>query len=168
MAEISVADAPVRSRRTGRREGRWSWLAGGTTVSFGVSLATGLYLLLYAPANWTAGQIVLGCHLGAGVLAVVLFVAWVVEHVARGLRLAQDQLFLWSSWMFLGLYSALLASGLLIALPFFLYAAGIVWFYRFETTDLIATIHLYLALATAAGLLLHLALPHWRRRAAGR
>jgi hypothetical protein len=165
-----MTDSPLGALNGGQQKHpthtkAWSWLATATTLSFGVSLATGLYLFLFAAWNWNAGQIVLVVHLVAGIAAVALFVGWMIEHLMKGIKRTQNRLFLWTSWCFFVLYCALLASGLAIALPFFLFLIGIVWFYRFEITDLVATAHLYTALITALALTMHLALPHWNTRA---
>lgn len=168
MTELAIdSSGSVQASNAGRSKSRlerWSWLAKATTALLGVSLATGLYLYLFAPMNWNAGQFVLGVHLAGGIAATALFIAWQFEHLMKGLKLARNRLFLYLSWIFLVLYSALLISGLVNATPFFLYLVGIVWFYKFETTDLIATIHLYLAIATAACFVAHLLLPHWPRK----
>lgn len=146
------------------RRRRWSWLAKGTTASLGISLATGLHLYFFAPFNWNAGQIVLGVHLAAGLLATALFVAWQIEHMTKGLRLARSRAFLVVSWLYFALYVVLLTSGVAIAAPFLLYLAGFVWFYKFETTDLIAKLHLYLAVTTTVCFFAHLLMPHWPKK----
>lgn len=137
-------------------------MASSTLASFGMSLATGLFLYLFADMNWNAGQIILGLHIGLGVLAIVLFMAWMFDHLLAGIKLAKNRLFFWLSWLFFGSFAAILITGIIQSLPFFLYLAGYVWFYKFETYDLFGTIHLVLALVTLVGLFAHLTLPHWK------
>jgi hypothetical protein len=140
---------------------RRSALATGTVALFGLSLVSGLYLYLLADLNWNVGQMVLAVHIGLGVLMIVMLAAWLRQHLTTSIKKARNRLFFWSAWLFLGLFTAILLTGLLQTLPFFLYLIDIVWFYKFETYDLIGTVHLILAFITLIGLGLHLGLPHW-------
>lgn len=163
MSNILAKPIPVSSRNARQSGGRWSWLALATTASIGISLLTGFYLYLFAEHNWTVGQVVLAAHIGLGIAALVLLIAWMFEHLALGIGRAKNRLFFWMSWLFLAVFSAVLVTGLIMATPFFLYLGGVVWFYKFETTVVIATVHLVLALALVLSLFAHLLLPHRTR-----
>lgn len=164
MTDMTL-DKGTMERSAVKRRSRWSWRARGVTASFGLSLASGLYVYFFGPANWNAGQFILAAHLGLGIVAVILLSWWLYEHLTSGaIAMARDGLYKYLAWILVAVNVALLLSGLANATPFFLYLADIVWFPEFSTFDLVATVHLILAVLTGAGMLLHFILPYGRRK----
>jgi hypothetical protein len=152
--------APGPALHGAGRAGRWRAVV--LSAGFAVLFGTGLHLELFAPYNWRAGELVLWCHVGLGILFTCVFAGWIGSHVGRNLAHAQRTLFSWSSWLLLADYVVVLATGLAMVLPTSLYLGGHVWFWRFETTGILTFLHLWSAVAAVPGLLLHLALRHWR------
>lgn len=152
--------APGSTRHGAARPGRGRAIV--LSAGFAILFATGLHLELFATYNWRAGELVLWCHIGLGLVFTAFFANWIGSHVGRNLAVARQSLFFWSSWLLLADYVAVLATGLAIVLPTALYLGGHVWFWRFETTSILTFLHLWGAVAAAPGLLVHLALRHWR------
>lgn len=127
-----------------------------------ILFSTGLHLEFLAARNWNAGEVVLWGHIAASLGFLGVFLSWVGPHVLRGLDRSQRPLFLWLSWLLLGTYVALIVTGLMMVLPIAVFLGGGIWLWRFETTGILTFLHLWGGFAAAAGLLLHLALRHWR------
>ncbi|MDM8347413.1 hypothetical protein P8H27_00650 [Pseudomonas sp. sp1636] len=121
-----------------------------------------MHLEFLAGRNWNSGEVVLLVHLLMGLGFSALFVAWISNHVRAGLFSSQRPLFTWLSWLLLGKCTLILLSGLLMALPAALYLGHVIWFWSFETTAVLAFLHLWAAILGGLGLLLHLLLRHWR------
>jgi hypothetical protein len=164
MTDMTLGEEAA-ARVARKRRSRWSWRAQGVTASFALSLASGLYVYFFAPANWNAGQFILAAHLVLGILAVGMLGWWLYEHLTSGaIAMARGTLYKYFAWTLVGVNVALLLTGLANATPLFLYLADIIWFPDFSTFDLVATVHLILAVLTAAGMLLHFILPYGRRK----
>lgn len=131
-----------------------------------VLLGTGLYLEFLASRNWNAGEVVLAVHLILGLVFATVFSSWIVRHVRQGLARSRRTLFTGLSWLLLAKFTLLILTGLMMTLPAGIYLTGGIWFWRFETTELIVFVHLWSAFAAVAGLIAHLALRHWRRPSA--
>jgi hypothetical protein len=142
------------------RAGRWRTVV--LSAAFATLFGTGLHLEFFAAYNWRAGELVLWCHIGLGMLFTGFFANWIGSHVSRNLAHVQRSLFSWSSWLLLADYVVVLVTGLAMVLPTALYLGGHVWYWRFETTGILTFLHLWSAVATAPALLVHLALRHWR------
>gem|GEM_PF-4344206 len=107
-------------------------------------LVTGAYYFFLGSSNWNVAQVALGGHLAAGVLLFPAFFAYLRHHLSWGLRISsRNKRFRCVAWTFLLLFVLALLSGLLNAVPFFLYLINIIWFPSFQTFDLVATVHLY-------------------------
>jgi hypothetical protein len=132
------------------------------SVLFAVLFATGLHLEFLAARNWNAGEMVLWVHIVAGLAFLAVLLSWAGPHVARGLGHSQRPLFVWLSWLLLAVYLVLAVTGLMMVLPMAVFLAGGVWFWRFETTAILTFLHLWGAFLAMAGLVLHLALRHWK------
>lgn len=163
QARSMTGPGPARfgAGRPGRRRGVV------LSAAFAILFATGLHLEFFAAYNWRAGVLVLWCHIGLGILFTAFFAGWIGSHVGGNLAHAQRPLFSWSSWLLLADYVIVLATGLSMILPTALYLGGHIWFWRFETTGTLTFLHLWSAVAAAPGLLVHLALRHWRSDEAG-
>lgn len=131
------------------------------SLLFAALLGTGLYIEFLAARNWNAGEVVLLVHIALGLPFTALFLSWIAGHVARGLPKSRRSGFTWLSWLLLAKYLVVIVTGLMMVLPTLLYLGGGIWFWRFETTDVLTFLHLWVALAAAAGLVAHLALRHW-------
>ena len=132
------------------------------SVIFAILFCTGVHLEFLAARSWNSGEAVLWTHIVAGLGFLGLFLSWIGQHVMRGLDHSQRPLFVWLSWLLLGTYVILMVTGLLMVLPTAAFLSGGIWFWHFETTAILTFLHLWGAFAAAAGLLLHLALRHWR------
>jgi len=135
------------------------------SLLFAGLLGTGLHLEWLAGRNWNSGEIVLLAHLLLGLVFAVLLAGWIGQHVRSGLRSSQRPAFTWLSWLLLGKCVLLLLGGVLMILPVALYLSGVIWFWSFETTELLAFLHLWAAYLAGIGLLAHLLLRHWRHAA---
>lgn len=166
MIDTTVSKlSEVTVKNISQKRSRWSWRAQAITASFGLSLASGLYVYFFGPANWNAGQFVLAAHLGLGIVAVVILAWWLYEHLTSGaIAMARNTLYKYLAWTLVGFNVLLLVTGLVNATPFFLFLAGIVWFPDFATFDLVATVHLTLAALTTVAMLAHFILPYGRRK----
>ncbi|WP_374649812.1 hypothetical protein [Dongia sp.] len=138
------------------------------STMFALLLGTGVYLEYFAGRNWNSGEAVLLLHLVLGFGFTAMFLSWVIKHIHQGLARSQRSAFTWLSWLLLAEYAAAMVTGLLMTLPTVIYLGGGIWFWRFETTHLLAFLHLWSGYAATAGLLVHLALRHWREAAGGR
>jgi len=157
---MNSSNVSSETKPRGQRS-RWSWRAKAVTISFAVSLITGLYVYFFGSANWNAGQAVLAAHLGFGILAVVILAWWLFEHLTGGaIAMARGRLYKYIAWTLVGVYVGLVLVGLLNATPFFLYLGGIVWLPDFTTFNLVANIHLILAVLAVVGMLAHFVLPY--------
>jgi hypothetical protein len=132
------------------------------SLLFAILLGTGLHLEFLAARNWNSGEIVLWAHIVVGLGFLVAFLPWIGRHVARGLDHSQRPFFVWISWLLLATYVVLIVTGLMMVLPTAIFLGGGIWLWRFETTAILTFLHLWSAFAAAAGLLLHLALRHWK------
>lgn len=132
------------------------------SLLFAGLMGSGLHLELLAGRNWNSGEIVLFVHLCLGLAFTILLAFWIGRHVRSGLRSSQRPAFTWLSWLLLGKCVLLLLGGLLMTLPVALYLGGVIWFWSFETTDLLTFLHLWAACLASIGLLAHLLLRHWR------
>lgn len=135
---------------------------------FGLLLLSGLILELLAGRNWNSGAVVLVLHIAGGLVFAGLFLGWILGHCRRGLARSERPVFTWLSWLLLAKYLALIGTGLLLVAPAFVYLAGSIWFWSFETTYLLTDLHLWLSLVSVPALLLHLWLRHWRLTSRGR
>lgn len=164
----AVEKAALRRTLAGTAKSRWSWRSKALIFLLGLSLLTGLCVYLLGPFNWNAGQVVLAVHLGLGLCTIGILPVWLVEHLPKTIPMARNDLFRNLSWIFLGIYVAVLATGLFNATPLFLYLVEVIWFPSFETFDIVATSHLILALVLAVMIVLHFLLPYRRQPAARR
>lgn len=133
------------------------------TVCFTLLLFSGLYLEFFAASHWNVGKLVLAGHLLGGAFFILVLTPWLVNHVRSGPTRSQRRLFTVLGWLLLGQYLTVIVTGLLMALPAALYLLGYNWFWRFETTHLLTFLHLWLSIAAALGLVVHLTLRHWQR-----
>lgn len=139
---------------------------GGTATSallsalFAALLGSGL-VLEWGPGGQGRAALTL-LHLVAGGAFLGLFAPWALRHVAGTRVKSQRALFTWLGWALLAKFVLVLATGLAMALPPALWLVGQVWFWPIGATRLMAFLHLWLSLASALGLGLHLTLRHWR------
>lgn len=130
---------------------------------FAALLASGL-VLEWGPWGGAAARAALVlAHVAGGLGFVALFAPWALHHIRTARAKSQRPLFSLLGWGLLAKYIAVLATGLLMALPPALWLAGQVWFWPMAATRLLAFLHLWLSLAAAAGLVLHLTMRHWRQ-----
>jgi len=132
------------------------------TAFFALLFISGLYLEYFAADNWKAGKLVLIAHLLGGAVFTLALAPWLVSHVRTGPGRSQRRLFTLLGWLLLGKYLMVIGTGILMAVPAALYLLDIVWFWRFETTDLLSFLHLWLSFAAVAGIIAHLTLRHWK------
>jgi len=135
------------------------------TAAFALLTLSGLYLEFFAANHWAAGKLVLVLHLLGGALFTLALAPWLLRHVHSGPARSQRRLFTLLGWTLLGNYLVVIATGLLMALPPALYLLGHIWFWRFETSDLLSFLHLWFSIAAALGVVAHLTLRHWQRPA---
>ncbi|TFH87660.1 hypothetical protein EQG41_06170 [Billgrantia azerbaijanica] len=135
------------------------------TAAFALLTLSGLYLEFLAASHWAAGKLVLVLHLLGGALFTLALAPWLLSHVRSGPARSQRRLFTLLGWALLGKYLVVIATGLLMALPPALYLLGHIWFWRFETSDLLSFLHLWFSIAAALGVVTHLTLRHWKRAA---
>jgi hypothetical protein len=135
------------------------------SLMFAVLLGTGVYIEFLASWNWKAGEAVLLLHIVLGLVFAAMFLFWIGAHLRLGLPKSQRPLFTWLSWMLLAGYALVLVTGVVMVIPSAMFFAGWSWFWRFETTHLLTLVHLWAALAAAAGLVAHLYLRHWHKPA---
>jgi hypothetical protein len=128
---------------------------------FGLLILSGLILEFLAGRNWNSGAVVLVLHIAGGLVFTGLFLSWILGHCRRGLTQSERPVFTWLSWLLLAKYLLLIGTGWLLVVPAFIYLAGSIWFWSFETTYLLTDLHLWLSLVSAPALLLHLWLRHW-------
>lgn len=142
--------------------------AGGTRVSgllsalFAALLASGLVLEWGPEGGALARSALVLAHVAGGIGFALLFAPWALRHARRAPAKSQRRLFGLLGWALLAKYVLVLATGLLMTLPSALWLAGQVWFWPMAATRLLAFLHLWLSLAAAAGLALHLTMRHWR------
>ncbi len=127
------------------------------TAGFAALFVSGLFLWLWPDA----GPVIL-THSIAGLVVTVAMVPWLVRHVPRALCHAQRPGFTSLSWALLAVWVLLLVSGIAMAVPMLVWALGRVWFPAREITEALSLVHFWASWAAMAGLLLHLALRHWR------
>ena len=142
---------PSRPHGGSRRSGAHSALVAGLFVS-------GLWLWMQPQAG-----IVLWAHLAAGAVLTPLLGSWLVRHVPRGLAASERPSFTRLSWALLGLWAALLVSGLALAVPALLWFSGWIWFPAREASEALSFIHFWASWLAVAGLVLHLSMRHWNR-----
>ncbi|CAM0556087.1 hypothetical protein EHLJMEHL_01178 [Vreelandella titanicae] len=160
---ITALPEPSRQKTAARKGG--SVYTAILTACFTLLLFSGLYLEFFAAHHWNAGKLVLAGHLLGGAFFTLALTPWLVSHVRSGPIRSHRRLFTLLGWLLLGQYLTVIATGLLMALPPALYLMGHIWFWRFETTFLLTFLHLWLSIAAALGLLVHLTLRHWQRSA---
>lgn len=137
-------------------------LASLLSLLFALLFATGLHLEFLAALNWNSGEVVLLVHVGAGLVFLAVFLVWIGRHVRQGLDRSQRPAFVWLSWLLVAKYAVVIVTGLMMVVPTAAFLGGHVWFWRFETTHVLTFLHLWGGIAAAAGLVLHLALRHWK------
>lgn len=138
------------------------------TIMFATLLGTGVYLEFLASWNWNAGEAILLLHIALGLVFTTVFLSWIGSHVLHGLPKSRRHAFTWLSWLLLATYLVVVLTGLMMVIPSVVFLADQIWFWRFETTHVLTLLHLWGALAAAAGLVAHLYLRHWRQPAAGK
>lgn len=156
--ELPVAQRPLAPSRAAyvRPRGGTRWSAALSAGSAGL-FVSGLYLWLWPGA----GAIVLA-HVVGGVAVTLAMVPWLSRHVPRMICHAQRPGFTWASWALLAIWVALVGSGLIMALPAGLWLLGLVWFPGREWVEGLGLVHFWASFAAMAGLILHLAMRHWR------
>lgn len=135
-----------------------TWRSAAQSIAFAALFVTGLDL-------WLAGQqrLVLWAHVVIGLALLVLLGPWLVRHIPKGLDHSQRSGFTLLSWALLACWLALLASGLIMALPGILWLTGAVWFPERPVTEALSLIHFWSSWLAMGGLILHLTLRHWGR-----
>lgn len=98
-----------------------------------------------------------------GLALLALLGPWLVRHIPKGLDHSQRSGFTLLSWALLACWLALLASGLIMALPGILWLTGAVWFPERPVTEALSLIHFWSSWLAMGGLILHLTLRHWGR-----
>lgn len=149
-----------------RRPGLWRALM--LCLLFAFLFGTGLHVEFLAARNWNAGEVVLLLHIILGLVFAAVFLSWIAGHVLRGLPKSQRPGFTWLSWILLAKYAVVLVTGLMMVLPTLIHFGGGLWFWRFEATYVLTFLHLWSAVAAAAGLVVHLTLRHWAPPLAGK
>lgn len=155
-AHARAVHAPPRPR------GGTTW-SGVLSAGFAGLFVSGLFLWL-----WPEAQAVILVHVVAGLVATVALVPWLLRHVPRAICHAQRPGFTAGSWALLAVWVMLLGSGIGMAVPMLVWLAGRVWFPAREITEALSLVHFWASWLGMAGLLLHLALRHWRLPAGAR
>lgn len=135
---------------------------GGTLRSAAQSLAFAA-LFVSGLDLWLVGQqrLVLWAHLLIGLGLLVFLVPWLIRHIPKALRQSQRRAFTNLSWALLACWTALLASGLAMAVPALLWLGGVIWFPERPVTETLSLVHFWSSWLAAGGLVLHLAMRHW-------
>lgn len=141
---------------------------GGTRVSgilsalFAALLTSGLVLEWGPEGGALSRSALVLAHVAGGFGFALIFAPWALRHARQAPAKSQRPLFSLLGWALLAKYVTVLATGLMMTLPPALWLAGQVWFWPTEATRVLAFLHLWLSLAAAVGLALHLTLRHWR------
>lgn len=130
---------------------------------FAALLGSGLELEWGPEGVGVAGAALILAHVVAGGAFAALFAPWTLRHIRLATAKSQRRLFSVLGWALLVKYLVVLATGLVMALPPALWMVGQIWFWPMAATRLLAFLHLWLSLAAALGLILHLTLRHWRQ-----
>ncbi|MBW7921071.1 MAG: hypothetical protein H3C51_03115 [Rubellimicrobium sp.] len=149
--------APARAAAPPQRPRGGTLFSGLLTAAFAGLFVSGLFLWL-----WPGAEPVILAHVIAGLAASVALVPWLWRHVPRAICHAQRPGFAAGSWALLAVWVLLLLSGVAMALPMLVWLAGPVWFPAREVTEALSLVHFWASWVAMAGLLLHLALRHWR------
>lgn len=156
--EIPATKRPPALSRAGygrpRGGSRWSAVL---SAGFAGLFVSGLYLWL-----WPGVTAVVLAHVAGGVAVTVTLAPWLARHVPRMICHAQRPGFTWTSWTLLAIWIALILSGLVMAVPAGLWLLGHVWFPPREWTEWLGFVHFWASWAAMAGLVVHLAMRHWR------
>ncbi len=163
MAARIIRQQPTcRASATQHSRGGTLW-SGVLSAGFAGLFVSGLFLWL-----WPGAQLVIFLHVIAGLVATVALVPWLARHVPRAICHAQRPGFATGSWGLLAIWVVLLGSGLGMAVPMLVWLAGLVWFPAREITEALSLVHFWSSWLGMGGLLLHLAVRHWRLPAGAR
>lgn len=156
-APSPAASAPSRAQPAPRPPRGGTLWSGLLTAGFAGLFVSGLFLWL-----WPGSALVTLAHVAAGLAVTVAMVPWLARHVPRAICHAQRPGFTAASWALLAVWVLLLLSGVAMAVPVLVWVAGPVWFPPREVTEALSLVHFWASWVAMAGLLLHLALRHWR------
>ena len=123
-------------------------------------LISGLAYYFAAPLNWGAGEAVLLGHMYVGVAFALYMILALPIHYRTHVQRIRNRAFLANSWSLTLLLLLVVLSGAAHFLPYLSYFTDKVFYYRFETYDLLSAIHLLSAAAMGAALIMHLNLSY--------